>query len=59
VQAVRKAAVHDAAVFPELIRLRPKDAELWTARGQHLKAAGKKKEAEEAFARAAKLTPKK
>jgi tetratricopeptide (TPR) repeat protein len=54
-QAVRKAAAHDAAVFAELIKLRPKDADLWTARGRHLKAAGKKKEAEEAFARAAKL----
>jgi Flp pilus assembly protein TadD len=43
-------------VFAELIKLRPSDAELWTARGQHLKAAGKKNEAEEAFARAAKLT---
>jgi tetratricopeptide (TPR) repeat protein len=55
-QAVRRAAVHDTAVFAELIKLRPKDADLWTARGRHLKAEGKKKEAEEAFARAAKLT---
>jgi serine/threonine protein kinase/Tfp pilus assembly protein PilF len=55
-RAVRKAAVHDAVVFAELIKLRPKDAELWTARGRQLQAAGKKKEAEEAFAKAAKLT---
>jgi tetratricopeptide (TPR) repeat protein len=56
--AVRKAAVHDTAVFDELIKLHPKDAELWTARGRHLQVAGKKKEAEEAFAQAAKLSGK-
>jgi hypothetical protein len=55
-KAVRKAAVHDAAVFAELVKLRPKDAELWTARGRHLQAEGKQKEAEAAFARAAKLS---
>jgi serine/threonine protein kinase/Flp pilus assembly protein TadD len=57
-QAVRKAATHDAAVFAELIRLRPKDAELWTARGRHLQAAGKQEEADKAFAQAARLKPK-
>jgi WD40 repeat protein/tetratricopeptide (TPR) repeat protein len=58
-QAARKTAVRDAAVFAELVRLRPKDADLWTARGQYLQAAGKKKEAAEAFAEAAKQTAEK
>jgi serine/threonine-protein kinase len=57
-RAVRKAAAHDAAVFAELVKLRPKDPELWAARGRRLQAAGKKQEADEAFARAAGLTPK-
>jgi serine/threonine-protein kinase len=57
-RAIHKAAVHDAAVFAELIKLRPKDAELWTARGTCLAEIGKQKEADEAFAQAEKLKPK-
>ncbi len=57
-QAVRQAAVHDDAVFLELSKIRPRDAELWTARGRHLAETGKHKEADEAFAQAAKLKPK-
>ncbi len=56
-QAVRQAAVHDDAVFLELSKIRPRDAELWTARGRHLPGGGKKQEADEAFAQAAKLKP--
>ena len=56
--AVRKAAVHDAAVFAELVKLRPKDADLWTARGRHLAETGRKKEADAAFAQATKWTVK-
>jgi Flp pilus assembly protein TadD len=54
-QAVRKAAAHDDPVFAELIKLRPGDAELWSARGRRLAETGKEKEATEAFARAARL----
>jgi hypothetical protein len=56
-QAIRQAAVHDDAVFLELSKVRPRDAERWTARGRHLAETGKQKEAEEAFAQAAKLKP--
>jgi serine/threonine-protein kinase len=56
--AIRKAAAHDAAVFAELIKLRPRDAELWTTRGRRLAEIGKQKEADEAFAQAAKLKAK-
>jgi Flp pilus assembly protein TadD len=45
-------------VFAELIKLRHRDAELWTARGQRLAEIGKQKEAVEAFAQAARLTGK-